>query len=95
MLEEILPVLRARPSNDGRQDKYSYPAFFVMPIILMYMHKRTPEVKARIAEKVTQIISEEGKTPPSTVEIFFLDVESGNYSIGGKITRPSTPDMVT
>jgi len=65
-----------------------------MPIIEVHMFKRPPEVKARIAERITQIISEEGKVSSAGIEVIFTDLDSDGYSLGGKIAKPSAPNVV-
>lgn len=65
-----------------------------MPIVFVHMFKRTPEVKARIAKRITEVIAEEGETKPDNVEVCFFDLTLDGYAKGGQIRSPSNPSVV-
>ena len=46
---------------------------------------RSAEQKRLIAEKVTEVISEVGKTPPEQVWIRFADSPKSDWSVGGEL----------
>ena len=55
-----------------------------MPHIQVTLLKgRTTEQKRRIAERMTQVLAEEGKTDPQGVVITFIDVDKDSYARGG------------
>jgi 4-oxalocrotonate tautomerase len=57
-----------------------------MPIVTIEWYEgRTPEQKAELARKLTEVLSEVGKTPPESVWIRFKDSERGDWSIGGEL----------
>ncbi len=55
-----------------------------MPHIQVTLLKgRTTEQKRKLAERITDVISEEAGTPREGVVITFIDVERDSYSRGG------------
>jgi len=58
------------------------------------MFKRPSEVKARIAEKITEIICQEGKVPADRVQVIFSDIDSDGLAHGGKMEKPTPPNVV-
>ena len=57
-----------------------------MPIVTIEWYEgRSAEQKAELAEKLTAVISEVGKTPPEAVWIRFKDSEKGDWAMGGKL----------
>jgi phenylpyruvate tautomerase PptA (4-oxalocrotonate tautomerase family) len=65
-----------------------------MPIVIVHMYKRAPEVKARIAKRIAQVVAEEGQTKTDGVEVCFFDLTLDGYSKGGEIKSPSNPSVV-
>lgn len=65
-----------------------------MPLIFVRLFKRSPEVKARIAERITKIIAEEAQVPGAGIEVFFDDLPSDSYYLGGKMSRPTAPNVI-
>ena len=57
-----------------------------MPVVTIeWFEGRSPEQKAEIAEKVTEVISEIGKTPAEDVWLRFVGSPKSQWAIGGKI----------
>jgi 4-oxalocrotonate tautomerase len=55
-----------------------------MPLIQVTLLKgRTTEQKRKIAERITDVMVEEAKTPREGIVITFLDVERDSYARGG------------
>ncbi|MBA2505817.1 MAG: tautomerase family protein [Thermoleophilaceae bacterium] len=55
-----------------------------MPVVTIEWYEgRSPDQKREIAEKVTALISEVGKTPADQVWIRFVDSPKTEWSIGG------------
>ena len=55
-----------------------------MPHVLITLVKgRTAEQKRRIAERITDAISEEGKVGRDRVAVCFVEVDAESYSRGG------------
>jgi phenylpyruvate tautomerase PptA (4-oxalocrotonate tautomerase family) len=44
---------------------------------------RTPEQKRRMAERITEAISEEGNVPKERVGVAFVDIDAESYCRGG------------
>ena len=57
-----------------------------MPVVTIeWFEGRSAEQKAEIAEKVTQVISEVGKTPADQVWIRFSESPKSEWAIGGEM----------
>ena len=57
-----------------------------MPIVTVEWYEgRSPEQKKEIAEKITDAISDVGKTPREQVWVKFVDSPKSEWSIGGEI----------
>jgi 4-oxalocrotonate tautomerase len=57
-----------------------------MPVVTIEWYEgRSPEQKAEIAEKVTDVISEVGKTPRDQVWIRFNESPKSEWAMGGEI----------
>ena len=57
-----------------------------MPVVTIEWYEgRSAEQKKEIAEKVTEVISEVGKTPADQVWIRFVDSSKSDWAIGGEI----------
>ncbi len=57
-----------------------------MPIVTIEWYEgRSAEQKAELAAKLTEVISEVGKTPPEAVWIRFKDSDKGDWAMGGKL----------
>ena len=57
-----------------------------MPVVTIEWYEgRSAEQKREIAEKVTEAISEVGKTPREQVWIRFVDSPKSEWAIGGDI----------
>ena len=57
-----------------------------MPVVTIEWYEgRSPEQKKEIAEKVTEVISEVGKTPADQVWIKFVESPKSEWAIGGDI----------
>ncbi len=57
-----------------------------MPIVTIEWYAgRSAEQKAELAEKLTAVISEVGKTPPEAVWIRFKDSDKGDWAMGGEL----------
>ncbi len=55
-----------------------------MPLIQITLLKgRTTEQKRKIAERITNVMVEEAKTPREGVVVTFVDVEHDSYARGG------------
>ena len=55
-----------------------------MPLIQVTLLKgRTTEQKRRIAERITDIMEQEAKTPRDGVVVTFVDVDPDSYARGG------------
>jgi phenylpyruvate tautomerase PptA (4-oxalocrotonate tautomerase family) len=65
-----------------------------MPVIFIHQFKRSPEVKARLAEKLTNLLVEECKVPADQVEVIFQDLPIDGYFKGGKLFAPSAPNVI-
>jgi len=65
-----------------------------MPIVFVHMYKRSPEVKAKIAARIAEVVATEGKVQKDAVEVCFLDLTLDGYSKGGVIREPSNPSVV-
>jgi len=58
-----------------------------MPVVEIKLWTgRTRQQKAEMAEGITKIISEVGKTTPEHVHIVFTDVEPADWAIAGKLS---------
>ena len=57
-----------------------------MPVVTIeWFEGRSPEQKQEIAEKVTEVISEIGKTPAEAVWLRFVDSPKSQWAIGGEM----------
>ena len=57
-----------------------------MPVVTIEWYEgRSAEQKKEIAEKVTEVISEVGKTPADQVWIKFVESPKSEWAIGGEI----------
>lgn len=57
-----------------------------MPVVTIHWYEgRSPEQKKEIAEKLTELLVEVGKTTPDQVWIRFVDSPKSEWSIGGEI----------
>jgi 4-oxalocrotonate tautomerase len=57
-----------------------------MPVITVEWYEgRSPEQKKEIAEKLTDLMVEVGKTPREQVWIRFVDSPKSEWSLGGEI----------
>lgn len=57
-----------------------------MPVVTIEWYEgRSAEQKKEIAEKVTEVISEIGKTPADQVWIKFVESPKSEWAIGGEI----------
>jgi 4-oxalocrotonate tautomerase len=57
-----------------------------VPVVTIEWYEgRSPEQKKEIAEKVTEVISEVGKTPADQVWIKFVESPKSEWAIGGEI----------
>jgi 4-oxalocrotonate tautomerase len=57
-----------------------------VPVVTIEWYEgRSAEQKKEIAEKVTEVISEVGKTPADQVWIKFVESPKSEWSIGGEI----------
>ncbi|HVZ59650.1 MAG TPA: tautomerase family protein [Terriglobales bacterium] len=55
-----------------------------MPYVQVTLLKgRSTEQKRRMAERIADVVSEEGKTAREGVTVTFIDVEPDSYSRGG------------
>ncbi len=55
-----------------------------MPLIQITLLKgRTTEQKRRIAERITEVMVEEAKSPRDGIVVTFVDVEQDSYARGG------------
>jgi 4-oxalocrotonate tautomerase len=55
-----------------------------MPLIQITLLKgRTTEQKRKIAERITEVMVEEAKTPRDGIVVTFVDVERDSYARGG------------
>lgn len=55
-----------------------------MPLVQVTLLKgRTTEQKRKIAERITDVMMEEAKTPRDGVVVTFVDVERDSYARGG------------
>jgi 4-oxalocrotonate tautomerase len=55
-----------------------------MPVVQVTLLKgRTTEQKRKIAERITDVMVEEAKTPRDGVVVTFVDVERDSYARGG------------
>lgn len=61
-----------------------------MPIIRVEMFPgRTPEQKAKLAERFTQAFVEEANAKAESVQIVFTDVQPSDWAVGGKLCAKS------
>ena len=65
-----------------------------MPIIFIHQFKRSSEVKARLAERLTNILVEECRVPADQVEVIFEDLPIDGYFKGGKLSAPTAPNVI-
>ena len=57
-----------------------------MPVVTIEWYEgRSPDQKREIAEKITEVVSEVGKTPADQVWIKFVDSPRTEWAIGGEI----------
>ena len=57
-----------------------------MPIVTVEWYEgRSADQKREIAEKITDVVAEVGKTPRDDVWIKFVDLPKTEWSIGGKM----------
>jgi 4-oxalocrotonate tautomerase len=57
-----------------------------MPLIQITLLKgRTTEQKRRIAQRMTDVLVEEAKTPKEGVVVTFVDVDKDSYARGGEL----------
>ena len=57
-----------------------------MPVVTIEWYEgRSAEQKREIAEQVTKVISEVGKTPAEQVWIRFVDSPKSEWAIGGEL----------
>ena len=57
-----------------------------MPIVTIEWYEgRSPEQKREIAEKLTALLAEVGKTEPEHVWIRFVDSSKGDWAMGGEL----------
>lgn len=55
-----------------------------MPLVQITLLKgRTTEQKRKIAERITDVMVEEAKTPRDAIVVTFVDVERDSYARGG------------
>jgi 4-oxalocrotonate tautomerase len=60
-----------------------------VPVVTIEWYQgRSAEQKKEIAEKVTEVISEVGKTPADQVWIKFVESPKSEWAIGGEIQGP-------
>ncbi len=61
-----------------------------MPHVLITLVKgRTPEQKRRMAERITEAISEEGNVGKDRVMVAFVDIDAESYARGGVMISDS------
>jgi len=65
-----------------------------MPIIFVHQFKRPPEVKARVAERLTAVLVEECKVPPEQIEVIFQDLATDGYFKAGKQFAPTASNVI-
>ena len=57
-----------------------------MPVVTVeWFEGRSPEQKQAIAEGITKVVSEVGKTPAEQVWIRFVDSPQSEWAIGGRL----------
>jgi 4-oxalocrotonate tautomerase len=57
-----------------------------MPVVTIEWYEgRSPEQKRELAEKLTELIADVGKTTPDQVWIRFVDSPKSEWAIGGEI----------
>jgi 4-oxalocrotonate tautomerase len=57
-----------------------------MPVVTIEWYEgRSPEQKRELAEKLTKLIADVGKTTPDQVWIRFVDSPKSEWAIGGEI----------
>ena len=57
-----------------------------MPVVTVeWFEGRSAEQKREIAEKITEVVSEVGKTPRDQVWIRFVDSPKSEWAIGGEL----------
>lgn len=57
-----------------------------MPFVQIHWYEgRTPEQKAEISKRITEVLVEVGKTEPEHVWIRFEDSKQSDWSMGGNI----------
>jgi 4-oxalocrotonate tautomerase len=57
-----------------------------MPVVTIEWYEgRSPEQKAEIAERLTELLVEVGKTTPDQVWIRFVDSPKSEWAIGGEL----------
>lgn len=62
-----------------------------MPLVQITLLKgRTTEQKRRIAERITEVMVEEAKTPRDGVVVTFVDIERDSYARGGVLMLDKT-----
>jgi 4-oxalocrotonate tautomerase len=61
-----------------------------MPHVIITLVKgRTPEQKRRMAERITEAISEEGNVSKDRVMVAFVDIDAESYARGGVMISDS------
>lgn len=59
-----------------------------MPIVEIHLLEgRDEETKAKIAQSVSEALSETADTPIENVKIIFHDMKPADYAIGGKLIK--------
>lgn len=57
-----------------------------MPIVTIQWYEgRSPEQKREIAERLTELLVEVGKTTPDQVWVRFVDSAKADWAIGGEL----------
>jgi 4-oxalocrotonate tautomerase len=57
-----------------------------VPVVTVeWFEGRSPEQKREIAEQITKVVSEVGKTPTDQVWIRFVDSPKSEWAIGGRL----------
>ena len=65
-----------------------------MPIVFVHQFKRPAEVKARVAERITNVIIEECKVPGDQIEVIFEDLPIDGYFKSGKMFAPTASNVI-
>lgn len=50
---------------------------------ISWLEGRTPDQKRKVAERITQVLSEEAGVKPEATHIVFVDIPHTNFAVGG------------